>query len=300
MNDDNSNQQKCRIIINSKEYIGTLLKLKKNEKLYYILISEQIKKDDIKNIINIIYNNKKKEIDLQKRIFEDLNLYNKKYIGIEIKKEDNINENYFYEINDIKNYILEINKNDSINEEKNDSFDNFLKKIDLRRKDEEKKKSNNNQNKDENNPKLEYLYPLMEMDSINDAQKDGIDSPNNYIENIQNNNINNFNFTDKKSRKFLFLIILLLVFIFSITIIIIICSNSKEDSNQNPKQYSFELVYYSDKDNDNITLINSSFIEIIVKMEINDEIVTPCSYYTFKKKEIIQYILIFKTIKQFL
>jgi len=125
MNDDNSNQQKCRIIINSKEYIRTLLKLKKNEKLYYILISEQIKKDDIKKIINIIYNNKKKEIDLQKRIIEDLNIYNKKYIGIEIKKEDNINKNYFYEINDIKNYILEINKNDSINEEKNDSFDNF-------------------------------------------------------------------------------------------------------------------------------------------------------------------------------
>jgi len=108
---DNSNQQKCTIIINSKEYIGTLLKFKKNEKIFYILISEQIKKEDLKKNINIIYNNKKKEIDLQKRIFEDLNIYNKKYIGIEIKKEDNINENYFYEINDIKNYILEINKN---------------------------------------------------------------------------------------------------------------------------------------------------------------------------------------------
>ena len=57
---DNNSQQKCKIIINSKEYIGTLLKLNQNEKLYYILISEQIKREDIKKNINIIYNNKKK------------------------------------------------------------------------------------------------------------------------------------------------------------------------------------------------------------------------------------------------
>ena len=37
---DNNNQQKCKIIISNKEYIGTLLKLNQNEKLYYILIIE--------------------------------------------------------------------------------------------------------------------------------------------------------------------------------------------------------------------------------------------------------------------
>ena len=173
---DNINQQKCKIIINSKEFIGTLLKLNQNEKLYYILISEQIKREDIKKNINIIYNNKKKEIEFHKRIIEDLNIYNKKYIGIEIKKEDNINENYFYEINDIKKYILEINKKDYINEGENDSFDNFLKKIEIRRKDDEKKQLNNNHNKDGNNTlKSEYLYPLMEINSLNEVQKNEID-----------------------------------------------------------------------------------------------------------------------------
>jgi hypothetical protein len=154
---DNNSQQKCKIIIDNKEYLGTLLKLNQNEKLFYILISEQIKKEDIKKNINIIYNNKKKEIELQKRIIEDLNIYNKKYIGIEIKKEDNINEKYFYEIIDIKHYILEINKKDYVNEEENDSFENFLKKIELRKKVDEKKKISNNQNKEDNSPKEEYF-----------------------------------------------------------------------------------------------------------------------------------------------
>ena len=195
---DNFNQQKCKIIINNKEFIGTLLKLNQNEKLFYILISDQIKKEDIKKNINIIYNNKKKEIELQKRIIEDLNIYNKKYIGIEIKKEDNINANYFYEIIDIKNYFLEINKKDYSNEEENDSIDNFLKKIELRRKDDEKKQIKNNQDKDDNSQKAEYLDPLMEINSINEVQRDGIDLSNNYIENFQNNN----NFINKKSRKY--------------------------------------------------------------------------------------------------
>jgi hypothetical protein len=55
---DNNSQQKCKIIIDNKEYLGTLLKLNQNEKLFYILISEQIKRRYKKNI-NIIYNNKK-------------------------------------------------------------------------------------------------------------------------------------------------------------------------------------------------------------------------------------------------
>ena len=192
------------------------------------------------------------------------------------------------EINDIKKYILEINEKDYINEEENDCFDKFLKRIEIRRKDDEKKQLNNNQNKDDNIPKSEYLYPLMENNSINEVKKDGDDLSNNYIENIQNNNKNIINCINKKSQKFLFLIILLLVFIFLITIILIICFNFKEDSNQYSnnysKQYSFELVYYSDKDNENIKLINHSFIENIEKMEIDDEIIIPISEYNFIKK----------------
>ena len=48
---DNNSQQKRKIIIDNKEYLGTLLKLNQNEKLFYILISEQIKKEDIKKIL---------------------------------------------------------------------------------------------------------------------------------------------------------------------------------------------------------------------------------------------------------
>ena len=38
----------------------------------------------------------------------------------------------------------------------------------------------------------------MEINSINEVQRDGIDLSNNYIENFQNNN----NFINKKSRKY--------------------------------------------------------------------------------------------------
>ena len=188
------------------------------------------------------------------------------------------------EINDIKKYILEINEKDYINEEENDSFDKFLKRIEIRRKDDEKKQLNNNQNKDDNIPKSEYLYPLMEMNSINEVQKDGIDLSNNYLENIQNNNKNIINGSNKKSLKFLFLIITIFLLVFLIIIILNICTNSKEDSIHYSKQYSFKLVYYSDKDNMKITLFNSSFIKNIDKMEINGETIIPCSEYNFKKE----------------
>ena len=177
----------------------------------------------------------------------------------------------------LKINILEINKKDYANEEENDSFDNFLKKIELRRKDDEKKKISNNQNKEDNSPKAEYLYPLMEMNSINEVQKDGID-----LSNIRINNTNNFIFTNKKIGKLFFLLVYLLIFIFLISIIItiIIYSNSKEDSNLYSKQYSFELVYYSGKQ--------------IMKQLLH------ALNIILQKKEIIRYILILQIIKQFL
>ena len=124
----------------------------------------------------------------------------------------------------------------------------------------------------------------MEMNSINEVQRDGIDLSNNYLENIQNNNKNIINGSNKKSLKFLFLIITIFLLVFLIIIILNICTNSKEDSIHYSKQYSFKLVYYSDKDKMKITLFNSSFIKNIDKMEINGETIIPCSEYNFKKE----------------
>jgi len=125
---DNKSQSKCIININGKEYEGSFCKFNKNGNLFYLLISEQIKRNDIinNNKIVIIYNNEIKEINLNKRIFEDFNINNKNLIGIEIREEDNIDENCFYEIDKINKDTLE---KEYINKAKKNGFDSFLKKI---------------------------------------------------------------------------------------------------------------------------------------------------------------------------
>ena len=111
-NIDNINsQQKCIIIIDNKEYKENYIKLNQNYNLFYLLIREEIKKSKIiynKKIDIILYNNKKKEINLNNRIIEDLNINNKNLSCIEIMKDDNIDENYFYNINKEKNYLFDI------------------------------------------------------------------------------------------------------------------------------------------------------------------------------------------------
>ena len=85
---DNKSQSQCIININDKEYEGAFYKFNKNGNFFYLIISEQIKRIDIMycNKILIRYNNEIKEINLNKRIFEDFNIYNKNLLAIEIIK----------------------------------------------------------------------------------------------------------------------------------------------------------------------------------------------------------------------
>ena len=208
----------------------------------------QKEKDDIlnNNKIDIKYNNKKNELDLNKRIYE---VFNKNIICIEIIEEDNIDENCFCKINDINEDTL---VKEFLNEEKNDSFDKFFKKIELKNK-----KNNKNENEDFSN-----------------KQKENFDNNNN--KNINNNYINNLK---------LWTFIVLLIILVIIIVIIFLHLNKNENRNiEDINQYSFELVYYSEEDNQTISLINSSFIDFIYKIEINNEKVNPCSEYLFKNK----------------
>ena len=261
---DNKSQSKCIININDKDYEGAFCKFNKNGNLFYLLISEQIKGIDIKyyNKIVIRYNNEIKEINLNKRIFEDFNIYNKNLLCIEIIEEDNIDENYFYEMDKIIK--------DTLGE---DGFDSFLKKI-------ESKKADRNIDKSNTNSKKEYLLTKNEKYfDFNEFQKDDIELINNDIENNDNNfNENTINNCIKKNIKFLSILIIIVLLISSLIIFLIIFL--KEDVNQ----YSFELVYYTDKDNEKISLIHYSLVDSIYKMEINNEKINPCSEYLFKNK----------------
>jgi len=114
----------------------------------------------------------------------------------------------------------------------------------------------------------------------NEFKKNEIELSQNYIDNTDNNDNKN-NYIINNNLKFLsFIIILLLILV--IIIILIICS--KEDNNENYNQYTFESVYYSDKDNEIIALIHPSFVDSIYKIEINNEEINPCSEYLFKNK----------------
>ena len=191
-----------------------------------------MKKDDIinNNKIDIKYNNKKNELDLNKRIYE---VFNKNIICIEIIEEDNIDENCFCKINDINEDTL---VKEFLNEEKNDSFDKFFKKIELK---------NKKNNKNENDSKSEYLLADKEINSINEnedfsnKQKENFDNNNN--KNINNNYINNLK---------LWIFIVLLIILVIIIVIIFLYVNKNENRNiEDINQYSFELVYYSEEDN---------------------------------------------------
>ena len=213
-NIDNINsQQKCIIIIDNKEYKGNFIKLNQNYNLFYLLIREEIKKSKIiynKKIDIILYNNKKKEINLNNRIIEDLNINNKNLSCIEIMKDDNIDENYFYNINKEKNYL----------------FDIIFKKIESKRL--------NSETKNGQNSKCEYLTPQMEFNSINETEKNEKELSYIYLENNDTKIDNCFN---KNYLKFWLFIIILNIFL--IIIIVIICLNLKkyeekyEDKNEN-------------------------------------------------------------------
>ena len=84
--EENKSQGKCIVIINDKEYKGSFYKFNKIDNFIYLLISEHLENNDkiSNNKIDIIYNNKKKEMNLNERIFENFNKNNKKLICIEI------------------------------------------------------------------------------------------------------------------------------------------------------------------------------------------------------------------------
>jgi len=270
---DNKSQLKCIININGKEYEGSFYKLNKKGNLFYLLISEQIKRNDIiyNNKIVIIYNNEIKEINLNKRIFEDFNIDNKNLIGIEIKEEDNIDENCFYEIDEINKDNL---GKEYINNGKRNGFDIFLKKIESKRIDRKIDKNSNYSKYESLLTKNENYF------DFNEFLKDDIELVNNDIENNDNNvnKNNNSNCIKKNIKIFLSFLIIVILIILSLIIFLIICL--KEDT----YQYSFELVYYTDKNNETISLIHYSLVDSIYKMEIDDEKINPCSEYFFKNK----------------
>ena len=113
-------------------------------------------------------------------------------------------------------------------------------------------------NKNENDSKSEYLLADKEINSINEnedfsnKQKENFDNNNN--KNINNNYINNLK---------LWIFIVLLIILVIIIVIIFLHLNKNENRNiEGINQYSFELVYYSEKDNETISLIKSSFIDL--------------------------------------
>ena len=265
--EDDKSQEKCIIILNDKEYEGTFLKLMKNNNTFYLLVSEQIKKNDIinNNKIDIIYNNTKNEIDLNKRIFE---VFNKNIICIEIIEEDNINESCFFKINDINqdNLVKEF-----INEEKNGSYDSFFKKIELK---------NKKINKNENDSKSEYLLTEKEINSINENEE----FSNNQKDNNDNNNRNIINICINNLKLWIFIVLLIIILVIIIAIICLYLNKYENGNVEDINQCSFELVYYTDEDNEMIPLINSSFIDFMYKMEINNEKINPCYEYLFNNK----------------
>ena len=146
-------------------------------------------------------------------------------------------------------------------------------------------------NKDQNlqniekNSNSQNLLSQIELNVINEGQKDGNSLSNNYYEKNGNNNKNNNNC---KSLKFWLFILIAIIIVIMIILIIYLYLNKDENEDENKEdniQYSFELIYYSDKDNETISLINSSFIESIYKMEINNETINPQSEYLFKNSK---------------
>ena len=104
----------CKIIFKNKIGSGFLLKLKKDNKDLFCLMTNEhvITKEMIDNneTINIYYNNENKKLIITLNSVERFIKYNKKYdiTIIEILSKDNINEDYFLlpytdEINNLKN-----------------------------------------------------------------------------------------------------------------------------------------------------------------------------------------------------
>ena len=155
------------------------------------------------------------------------------------------------------------------------------------------------------------------MQTIND-EIDNEDNNNkelneNLINNTKENNIENKNNIKEKKKKiykilvYIIIIGLLIGFVIFMIIwaIFIRCVIGKNDdclmcekySNKctacNPGYelfkgkcitYSFKAVYYSDKDNEVLKLIDSSYINKLAKIKINDTFIEPISEYTFKLK----------------
>ena len=134
------------------------------------------------------------------------------------------------------------------------------------------------------NLKSENFLSQKKLNSINEFELNDLEFSSNLIGNNNNYNLNNKN--KKKCWFFIAVIIILLLLI----IISIIClylkknEDKEEDKEEDINKYSFELVYYSDKNNEKISLIHNSLVDIIGKMEINKEIIKPCSEYIFKEK----------------
>ena len=140
----------------------------------------------------------------------------------------------------------------------------------------------NSENKNGQNSKCDNLLPIMKFNSIDESEKNEFELSNNYLENNNNKSDNCFN---NNNLKFWLFIIILNIFL--IIIIIIICLNLnkyeyeyKEDVNQ----YTFELLYYTDKDNETIRLFEYTFTQNISKMKINNETINPCERYFFENK----------------
>jgi len=137
----------------------------------------------------------------------------------------------------------------------------------------------NNENKNDRNSKYEYLSPIMKFNSISEAEKNEFELSNNYLE---NNNNKNYYYFNKNNLKFWLFIIILNIFL--IIIIIIIFQNFYKYVEENVYQYSFELLYYTDKNYEMISLFRNSFTNKIYKMMIDNKKIEPCSEYLFENK----------------
>ena len=102
----------------------------------------------------------------------------------------------------------------------------------------------------------------------------------------------------RKKRKriliYLFLVIIALVILTLVVILSLkkISSSEIDNKTDDCDKYSFGLLYYSNYDNEEISIINPSFINKICNMTIDGNVITPSSKYLLNIKEIIQLIFI--------
>ena len=239
-------------------------------------------------------------------IMELINIEEKNYGKISSKYYNKDLQNIIYallEINPIKrpnieevyNLIHNCNKNYILDDNKKNSLDEMSKKILYSHEHNENNLFPENENNNKSRLEIANVSDNNISEENNNLDKNLIDN-NSDLEHYNKNHNKIMHliiyYLNKKIFKIplWFIIILLLIIIASIILIIFFLiktpnkSDIYEKYDKNSDEYIFKSIYYTDIDNEKIKLINDSYNDKIYKMEIDNQKIEFSSEFAFAEK----------------